>query len=70
MEMLTAPSEGKLTLVVGTHEAYVTLSQNINKEEESQKIIQEISYQEGFLKSVQAKLSNEKFLSGAPEALS
>jgi len=69
LEMLTAPGEGKLTLVVGTNEAYLTLSENINKEEEIQKILQEISYQEGFLKSVNAKLNNEKFVAGAPEAV-
>ncbi len=66
---MEAPSEGKLTLVVGTNEAYITLSQNINKEEEIQKILEEIAYQEGFLKSVNAKLSNEKFVAGAPEAV-
>ncbi|MBR1630739.1 MAG: hypothetical protein IJ680_02690, partial [Paludibacteraceae bacterium] len=29
----------------------------------------EIQYQEGFLKSVMAKLNNEKFVSHAPEAV-
>jgi len=69
LEIINASSEGKLTLVVGTNEAYVSLSQNINKEEEIQKILQEITYQEGFLKSVNVKLSNEKFVAGAPEAV-
>jgi valyl-tRNA synthetase len=69
LALMDSPTEGQLTLVVGTNEAYITLSQNINKEEEIQKIIQEIAYQEGFLKSVNAKLSNEKFVAGAPEAV-
>ena len=69
LALMDSPTEGQLTLVVGTNEAYITLSQNINKEEEIQKIMQEIAYQEGFLKSVNAKLSNEKFVAGAPEAV-
>jgi valyl-tRNA synthetase len=69
LALMDSPTEGQLTLVVGTNEAYITLSQNINKEEEIQKILQEIAYQEGFLKSVNAKLSNEKFVAGAPEAV-
>ena len=31
------------------------------------KLQEELKYNKGFLKSVQAKLSNEKFVSGAPE---
>jgi valyl-tRNA synthetase len=69
LAMMDAPIDGQLTLVVGTNEAYISLSENINKEEEIQKIMQEIAYQEGFLKSVNAKLSNEKFVAGAPEAV-
>jgi valyl-tRNA synthetase len=69
LNVVEQAGEGKLTLVVGTNEAYLTLSENINKEEEIQKILQEIAYQEGFLKSVKAKLSNEKFVAGAPEAV-
>ncbi len=69
LSMMDAPIDGQLTLVVGTNEAYIALSENINKEEEIQKIMQEIAYQEGFLKSINAKLSNEKFVAGAPEAV-
>ena len=69
LSMMDAPIDGQLTLVVGTNEAYIALSESINKEEEIQKILQEIAYQEGFLKSVNAKLSNEKFVAGAPEAV-
>ena len=31
------------------------------------KLTEELNYNKGFLKSVQAKLSNEKFVNGAPE---
>ena len=36
-------------------------------EEEISKLTAELVYTQGFLKSVQAKLANEKFVAGAPE---
>ena len=36
-------------------------------EEEIKKIEEELKYTEGFLKSVQKKLSNERFVGSAPE---
>ena len=36
-------------------------------EEEINKLNEELIYIQGFLKSVQAKLSNERFVAGAPE---
>jgi valyl-tRNA synthetase len=67
LSVYSAAPEGKITLVVGTNEAYVQLSENINIEEEKNRIVQEIAYYEGFIKSVAGKLNNEKFVSGAPE---
>jgi len=40
---------------------------NINVEEELTKLKEELSYTEGFLKSVSKKLSNERFVANAPE---
>uniref|UniRef100_UPI0030DCD93A hypothetical protein n=1 Tax=uncultured Planktosalinus sp. TaxID=1810935 RepID=UPI0030DCD93A len=37
--------------------------------EEIKKLTDELKYTEGFLKSVQKKLSNERFVSNAPEAV-
>ena len=34
---------------------------------EIKKLEEELKYTQGFLKSVEAKLSNEKFVAGAPE---
>lgn len=42
-------------------------STTFNPEEEKTKIQDELSYLEGFLKSVQQKLSNTRFVDGAPE---
>ena len=38
-----------------------------NIEEERKKMEEELKYQEGFLSSVEKKLSNERFVSNAPE---
>ena len=39
----------------------------IDVESEIIKLTEELNYTEGFLKSVQKKLSNERFVAGAPE---
>ena len=40
---------------------------SIDVEAEIEKLTDELNYTQGFLKSVQKKLSNERFVSGAPE---
>jgi valyl-tRNA synthetase len=40
---------------------------SIDVEAEIAKLTEELNYTEGFLKSVQKKLSNERFVAGAPE---
>ena len=39
----------------------------IDVESEIKKLTEELNYTEGFLKSVQKKLSNERFVNNAPE---
>ncbi|MBP3764119.1 MAG: valine--tRNA ligase [Bacteroidales bacterium] len=60
---------GALQFIVGTAECYVPMSQNVDKGEELKKLQDDLKYHEGFLRSVIAKLSNEKFVSGAPAAV-
>ena len=55
--------------MIGTCEYAVPLAGNINIAEELAKLEADLKYQEGFLRSVMAKLSNEKFVSGAPAAV-
>jgi len=63
--------EGALSFVIGTTEFYVPLSGQINPEEERKRLTKDLEYNQGFLKSVQAKLANEKFVANAkPEILS
>ena len=60
---------GALSFMIGTTECFVPMSQNVNKEEELKKLQEDLKYAEGFLRSVMAKLSNEKFVNGAPAAV-
>ena len=48
-------------------EYFIPASENIDKEEVKLKLNEELKYLEGFLKSVMKKLSNERFVAGAPE---
>ncbi|MCC7506941.1 MAG: class I tRNA ligase family protein, partial [Saprospiraceae bacterium] len=54
------------SFVSGTEKYFVELNQEIDAEAEREKIEKELEYQRGFVKSVEAKLSNERFVSGAP----
>lgn len=55
------------TFLVGKTEFAIPFSQAIDIEAEKNKIQEEINYLQGFLKSVNAKLFNDKFINGAPE---
>ena len=67
IEYTTEAIEGALTFRVKSNEYFVPMAGAINVEEEIKKLTEELNYTEGFLKSVQKKLSNERFVSGAPE---
>ena len=60
---------GALSFMVGTMECFVPMPENVNKDEELKKLQDELKYTEGFLSSVLKKLSNEKFVNGAPAAV-
>ncbi len=59
--------EKAIAKMVRTLEFFVPLTDNVNKEEEIKKIQADIQYYEGFKASVMKKLSNESFVSKAPE---
>ena len=59
--------EGALSFRVKANEYFIPMSGAINVEEEIKKLTEELNYTEGFLKSVQKKLANERFVSNAPE---
>ena len=59
--------EGALTYRVKSNEYFIPMAGSIDVEAELKKLTEELNYTEGFLKSVQKKLSNERFVAGAPE---
>src|SRR6056297_2379336 len=62
-----APLEGALTFRVKSNEYFIPMSGAIDIEAEIKKITEELGYTRGFLKSVQKKLSNDRFVNNAPE---
>src|SRR6056297_366625 len=61
------PLEGALTFSVKSNEYFIPMSGAIDIEAEIKKITEELGYTKGFLKSVQKKLSNDRFVNNAPE---
>ncbi|MGA1227153.1 MAG: valine--tRNA ligase [Tamlana sp.] len=61
------PVESALTFRVKSNEYFVPMVGAIDIEAEIEKLNEELKYTEGFLKSVQKKLSNERFVNNAPE---
>ena len=57
------------SFLVGTAEFAVPLGNNIDVEEELKKLEADLKYMEGFLASILKKLSNERFVNNAPEAV-
>lgn len=58
---------GVVSFIVGATEYSVPVQQSINIDEELKKLQTELDYYNKFLESVRRKLSNEKFVSNAPE---
>ena len=58
--------EGAVSFRVKANEYFVPILDKINVEEEIKKLEKELAHVQGFLKSVRAKLSNERFVSSAP----
>jgi valyl-tRNA synthetase len=59
--------EGALSYRVKLNEYFIPITGAIDVEAEIAKLTEELNYTKGFLRSVQGKLSNEKFVAGAPE---
>jgi valyl-tRNA synthetase len=59
--------EGALSFRVKSNEYFVPIGDEVNVEEERSKLEEELKYTQGFLVSVQKKLSNDRFVNNAPE---
>lgn len=66
LETVSEKPNSSVSFLVGINEYFIPIENNINIEEELAKLNAELEYNKGFLKSVLAKLSNAKFVSGAP----
>jgi valyl-tRNA synthetase len=67
IDYVTEKVDGALSFRVNSNEYFIAMGADIDVEEEKKKLEEELKYTEGFLKSVQKKLSNERFVNNAPE---
>ncbi|SNR95141.1 valyl-tRNA synthetase [Belliella buryatensis] len=61
--------DNSVSFVVKADECFIPMEGQVNVEEERENIIKDLEYTKGFLNSVMKKLSNERFVAGAPEAV-
>ena len=69
IHFVDAQPQGSTLLPVDTDELFVVLNLQVDEAAEREKMEKEIEYLEGFMKSVDAKLSNEKFVANAKPEL-
>ena len=69
IEVVTEKDATSASFMVGTYEYAVPLGSMIDIEAERAKIEQQLKHLEGFLAGIKKKLSNEKFVANAPEAV-
>ena len=67
LSYVDAKVDGALSFRVKSNEYFIPISGSVNVEDEIKKLTEELAYTEGFLKSVQKKLQNERFVNNAPE---
>lgn len=66
VETISAPLQGAWSFIADTVEYFIPATGQVNTEEVKAKLTEELNYTRGFLASVMKKLSNEKFVNGAP----
>ncbi len=70
IELVNDKITGAANFMVGNDEFFIVLNENIDLEAEKERLTKELEYLQGFLKSVDAKLSNERFVQNAkPEII-
>ena len=67
LDYIKTKPEGALSYRVKSNEYFIPVGDSINIEDEIEKLKTELNYTEGFLKSVQKKLSNDRFVQNAPD---
>ena len=61
--------DGLVSVVTADAKLYIPLAELVDLEGERKRIAKELEKKEKYLKGIQSKLSNEKFVSKAPEAV-
>lgn len=67
VETVNEAPQGSWSFIVDTVEYFIPAAGQVDTTELKTKLEAELQYTQGFLKSVMAKLSNERFVNGAPE---
>ena len=67
IDFVQEKSATSITFMVGTTEYAVPMEGNIDVEAELKKLEEDLKYQQGFLRTVMGKLSNERFVANAPQ---
>ena len=69
IERVAEKDAAAAAFIVKTTQYFVPLGDRIDREAEIAKLGEELTYYEGFLQSVERKLSNERFVQSAPAAV-
>jgi valyl-tRNA synthetase len=70
VEIVNDKIPGAAAFMVGNDEFFILLNENVDLDAERERLTKELEYLQGFLKSVDAKLSNERFVQNAkPEII-
>ncbi len=67
LEYISEKMENASSFIVKSTEFFIPLGDKIDKEAEKVKLLNELKQAENLLRSTQSKLSNERFVAGAPE---
>jgi valyl-tRNA synthetase len=66
-DFVTDKQENSFSFIVKGNEFFIPFGDTIDVEAEKAKLEEELNYTKGFLNTVMKKLSNERFVAGAPE---
>ena len=68
-DLVEEAPESAVAFISGKSAFHVPVEQNIDVDKELEKLAGDLKHQKGFVAGVEKKLSNERFVSGAPEAV-
>ncbi len=66
IEYVSDKPANSFSFIIESDEFFIPFTANVDVESERKKIEEELDYTRGFLKSVEAKLTNERFVNNAP----